>query len=266
MNEVEKGRLTVYIKDNNNDEITKVIRHFNTMVKEIENLMNDIKEKESQKREAELKALQAQINPHFLSNILNTAKLLANAQKADNVESLLTSLIQLLHVSMGKENDLITVRREIEYLKDYLNIQEFRFYNKFQVFFEIEEEILEYKLPKFLLQPILENAIIHGVGPKKGQGIIQIKGFVYDGKIIFTITDNGVGMDRETIDRLLREDKAHEGRGFCGIGLRNVQERIQLYFGPEYGLSIDSSPSYFTTVEITLPILQPKSGLKLGCG
>lgn len=256
MNEVKKGNLAVAVPDENHDEIAEVTRNFNNMVQEIDHLLQDIQKTEALKRDAELKALQAQINPHFLSNILNTAKLLANAQKAENIESLLTSLIQLLHVSMGKENDFITVRKEIEYLQNYLNIQEFRYFNKFQVRFDIEAEILDNQLPKFLLQPILENAIVHGIGPKKGQGIIEVKGFAFAGKMLFAITDDGIGMTQETIDRVLAEDNVSENQ-FCGIGVKNVAERVQLYFGPEYGLRIHSSPNYFTTVEITLPIVGP---------
>ncbi len=253
MNEVKRGNLGVRLSDENPDELGEVTRNFNAMAAEIENLLTDIKNKETQKRNAELKALQAQINPHFLSNVLNTAKLLANAQKAENLESLLTSLIQLLNVSMGKEDDLIAVRKEIQYLKNYLNIQEFRYYHKFQVSFEIEAELLDYKLPKFLLQPILENSIIHGIGQKKGQGIVEVKGFIYEGKMVFTITDDGVGMTRERIDEILRGDGVSLNR-FCGIGIKNVQERIKINYGDGYGLRIDSYPNHFTTVEMTLPI------------
>jgi two-component system sensor histidine kinase YesM len=255
MNEVKKGDLATQITDNNQDEIAEVTRNFNAMIAEIANLLENIKNEETQKRNAELKALQAQINPHFLSNVLNTAKMLAGAQKADNLESLLTSLIKLLHVSMGKEEEFITVRKEIEYLQNYLNIQEFRYYHKYQVSFEIEPGIYENKLPKFLLQPILENSIIHGIGPKKGQGAIEVKGFIYGGKMIFTITDDGVGMTPETIERIFQGRDASEDH-FCGIGIKNVQERIRLYFGNEYGLRIDSSSNQFTMVEICLPLIR----------
>jgi Predicted signal transduction protein with a C-terminal ATPase domain len=255
MHKVKTGDFSIRVIDNHQDEIAEVSRNFNTMIAEIANLLEDIKNKETQKRNAELKALQAQINPHFLSNVLNTAKMLAGAQKAENLESLLTSLIQLLHVSMGKEEEFITVRKEIEYLKNYLNIQEFRYYHKYQVSFEIEPEIYENKLPKFLLQPILENSIIHGIGPKKGQGVIVVKGFTYEGKMLFTITDDGIGMTPETIAKIFQEQRISADR-FCGIGIQNVQERIRLYFGNEYGLRIESSSKHYTVVEITLPIIR----------
>jgi two-component system sensor histidine kinase YesM len=253
MTEVKKGNLGVAVADENRDEIAEVTRDFNAMVTEIRNLLADIQQTEAQKRTAELKALQAQINPHFISNVLNTAKLMANAQKAGNIESLLTSLIQLLQVSMGKEDDFITVGRELEYLRNYLNLQEFRYYDKFQVDLAIEPALLEHKLPKFLLQPILENAIIHGIGPKKGPGVIQVKGFSFAERMIFTITDDGIGMTQEMIARVLSEENV-SGNHFCAIGIKNVQERIRLYFGNDYGLRIESCPNLFTTVEVSLPL------------
>ncbi|HYH02943.1 MAG TPA: sensor histidine kinase [Bacillota bacterium] len=255
MHEVKKGNTAVCVVDEHHDEIAEVIRNFNAMVDELDHLLTDIQNKEQQKREAELQALQAQINPHFLSNILHTAKLLASTQKAANLESLLGSLIQLLQVSMGKEDKFITVRKEIEYLKNYLNLQEFRYYNKFNVTFDFETTIYEYQIPKFLLQPILENAIIHGIGPKHGPGLISVKGFIYQGKLVFTITDDGIGMTQSTIENIMHEANLSHNR-FCGIGIKNVQERIQLSFGPSCGLNITSSPGYCTTVEITLPLLQ----------
>jgi two-component system sensor histidine kinase YesM len=255
MNAVKTGDFSIRVTDNNLDEIAVVTRNFNRMIAEINNLLEDIKNKETQKRDAELKALQAQINPHFLSNVLNTAKMLASAQKAENLESLLTSLIQLLHVSMGKEEEFITVSKEIDYLKNYLNILEFRYYHKYQVNFEIEPEIYENKLPKFLLQPILENSIIHGVGLKKGEGTIVVKGFRYEENMIFTITDDGIGMTPETIDKIFLKQDTSEDH-FNGIGIRNVLERIRLYFGNQYGLRIDSSSNHYTIVEITLPVIR----------
>src|SRR5690554_177591 len=253
MNQVKKGDLSIEMADESSDEIAQVTNNFNEMVKEIKNLLRDIKEKEKQKRKAELKALQAQINPHFISNVLNKARLLAQMQKADNLEGLMTNLIELLRLSMRTDEDLITVREEMKYLRSYINIQQFRYLNKFTVDFEIEDEILGCKIPRFLLQPVLENSISHGIEPKKGPGVIEIKGFSYKERLIFTITDDGVGIPPEKIGRLLDGDKQRENT-YSGIGIRNVQERIKLYFGEEYGLHIDSSLNCFTTVEITLPV------------
>lgn len=258
MNEVKKGNLSISISDKSNDEIGEVTGNFNSMLNEIKNLMDSVKNKEKQKRKAEIKTLQAQINPHFLSNTLNTVKWLAGAQKADNIEAIVTSLIQLLHVSMGKGGDFITMREEIEYIKSYINIQEYRYYDKFKVVFNMEEEILDYKILKFLIQPVVENAIIHGIEPRAQQGLIAIKGFKYDDVLKITVTDNGAGISREKLGTLLTSTEEDKKDNFSGIGINNVHERIQMNFGDQYGLQIESVPNLYTTVELTLPIIIQK--------
>lgn len=252
MNQVEEGNLEVKIEDQAQDELAAASCNFNQMVEELKELLEDVKEKEKQKNNLEFKALQAQINPHFLSNILNTARLLADMQNADNLENFLSSVINLLHLSMNNKEDFITVEKEVEYLKSYLNIQQFRLHNKFDVKFEIEEELMNYKIPRFLLQPVVENSIIHGISAKSGQGLIEIKGFTQNKQVIFTVTDDGTGMTEAEIENLLNEKKINKGQ-FSGIGINNVRERIELYFGREYGIEIESLKGYFTTVKIILP-------------
>ena len=255
MDEVKRGNLSVYLPDKSNDEIGVVTRHFNKMIIEIKNLMENVKNQEKQKRKAEIATLQAQINPHFLSNTLNTVKWLATAQKAENIESIVSSLIQLLHISMGKGEDFITIREEIEYIKSYINIQEYRYYDKFKVAFEIEEDILDYKILKFLVQPVIENSIIHGLKPGIEQGLIVIKGFMYDDVIKIIVTENGVGIPDEKLSTIFTINKEDKKVTFCGIGINNVNDRIKMNFGEKYGLHIESMPNLYTTVELTLPII-----------
>lgn len=256
MNLAKGGNLSVNIKDESKDEIGEVTRNFNVMVYEIKNLMENVKTKEQQKRDAEFKALQAQINPHFLSNTLNTVKWLASIQKAENIESLITSLIQLLHANMGKGGTLVTIYEEIEYIKNYINIQEYRYFNKFVVNYEMEEKILSYKIPKFTLQPVVENALIHGIEPMEGQGVIVIKGFEYNGIVKITITDNGIGITEKKLASLLDYGENTHKHRLSGIGINNVDERIKMYFGEQYGLTIHSIETLYTTVEISFPILK----------
>jgi two-component system, sensor histidine kinase YesM len=256
MNEAKGGNLSVNIKDDSKDEIGEVARNFNVMVNEIKNLMDNVKNKEIQKRDAELKALQAQINPHFLSNTLNTVKWLASIQKADNIENLITSLIQLLHANVGKGEVLVSVREELEYIKNYINIQEYRYFNKFVVNYDIEDKILDYKMPRFTLQPVVENALIHGIEPMEGQGVIVIKGFEYEGLVKVTITDNGLGIPEDKLINILNCDENNNKYRFSGIGINNVNERIKMYFGEQYGLNIHSVQNLYTTVEISIPILR----------
>ncbi|WP_139904473.1 cache domain-containing sensor histidine kinase [Clostridium thermarum] len=256
MNLAKGGDLSVNIKDESKDEIGEVARNFNVMVYEIKNLMENVKSKERQKRDAEFKALQAQINPHFLSNTLNTVKWLANIQRAENIENLITSLIQLLHANMGKGETLVTVNDEIEYIKNYINIQEYRYFNKFVVNYDLEEKILNYRIPKFTLQPVVENALIHGIEPMEGQGVIVIKGYEYNGTVKISITDNGIGISEKKLATLLGKGENVDKRRLSGIGINNVNERIKMYFGEQYGLTINSIEGLYTTVEISFPILK----------
>lgn len=256
MNNVKNGNFVIRIHDNNNDELGVVTTHFNHMVSELRFLIDEVKSKEVSKRLAELKALQAQINPHFLSNTLNTVRSLANLQKADNIASIITSLIQLLHASMGKGSERVTLREEIEYVRNYLNIMAYRYYDKFQVHIEMENDILDCSVLKFILQPIVENAILHGIEPMEGQGLIAIKGYRDGDELRITVTDNGVGIHEQELNRLMSEKPEKANRGLSGIGVWNVDQRIKLYFGEKYGISIQSVPNLYTTVEIMIPAVK----------
>lgn len=255
MQKVKKGDLSVCIKDQSKDELSEVANHFDDMLSEIRSLLEITKLQEKEKRTAELQALQAQINPHFISNTLNSIKWMASIQGADNIEKLIYSLIQMLNVSMGKEDQIVTMEEELEYLKNYIIIQEFRYYDKFKVKFDIEEETLTLKMARFLLQPILENAIIHGIEPIDGQGFIVVKAYIEDDIFKILFTDNGVGFSQQRIDEALC-DKAKKKDSFCGIGISNVNDRIKMLYGERYGLNIQSVPNMFTTVEVSLPILR----------
>jgi len=253
MNNVKIGKWVTRIEDSSSDELGKAATNFNHMVAELKFLIDEVTKKEKLKRAAELKTLQAQINPHFLSNSLNTVRWLANMQKAESISSIMTSLIQLLHACMGKGSVLITIREEIEYVKDYLNIMAYRDYDKFRVHYELEEGILDCRILKFMLQPIVENCLLHGIEPMEGQGLIIIKGYRVGEELKISVTDNGIGMNDNTLNRLMRDASANNKYGLSGIGIRNVDERIKLYFGEKYGIAIQSIPHMYTTVEITLP-------------
>lgn len=252
---VKEGDLSVCMNDQSQDELSEVANHFDDMVSEISSLLELTKQQEKEKRTAELQALQAQINPHFISNTLNSIKWMASIQGVENIEQLIFSLIQMLNVSMGKEDHVVTMEEELEYLKNYIVIQEFRYYDKFKVKFDVEEETLQFKMVRFLLQPILENAIIHGIAPIEGQGFILIKAYTEEDTFKISFTDNGVGFSQERIEEALC-DKSRKKDAFCGIGISNVNDRIKMVYGESYGLNIQSLPNIFTTVEVSLPIVR----------
>lgn len=253
MDEAKKGNLNVMIHDSCKDEIAEVSNNFDNMIEEIRILISNVRENERQKAKEKLRTLQAQINPHFLSNTLNTVKWLAMVQNAKNISNLVTSLIQLLHVSMGKGDDLITIAMEIDYIKNYITIQEYKYCDKFTVQYDIDEEILKCKIPKFTIQPVIENAIIHGIEPMEGQGTISIKGARQDDYIILTVTDNGVGFSQENLKEPIADNFLAVKKQFSGIGIRNVDERIKLLFGDKYGLDIESISNIYTKVKIRIP-------------
>lgn len=251
---VKDGDLSVVIEDQSHDELSEVAHHFDDMIREIMALLETTKIQEKEKRKAELQALQAQINPHFISNTLNSIKWMASIQGAENIEKLIYSLIQMLNASIGKDDKSISLEEELEYLKNYIIIQEFRYYDKFKVKFEVDDETLQYKMLRFLLQPILENAIIHGIEPLEGQGFILIKAYTEGDIFKIIVTDNGVGFSQKRIDEVLQE-QSNKSNVFCGIGISNVNDRIKMVYGEDYGVKIQSFQNMFTTVEISLPII-----------
>lgn len=262
MNNLKKGHFVTRVEDHSTDELGVMTAHFNTMVGNLQSLIEEVKSQEKQKRLAELKALQAQINPHFLSNTLNTVKWMADMQKASNISDIITSLIQLLHGSMGKGGEWTSVRGEIEYVKNYLNIMEYHFANKFRVHFELEEDILDCRILKFVLQPLVENALLHGLQTLDREGWIVVKGYRDGDELILTVTDNGKGMPEDALPESEAKRSARGKSRLSGIGIRNVDNRIKLHFGMHYGVSIKSVPDLFTSAEIVMPVITEEEGLE----
>lgn len=237
------------LEDHNEDEIADVTQSYNDMVDEITKLVEDIHISEQQKSMEKLKVLQAQINPHFISNTLNTIRWMASLQNAENIENLTVSLIQLLHVNMGKVEDLVTLKEEIDYVQSYVNIQSFKYWDKFTVEYDIEEDAGRCLLPPFSIQPIVENAIIHGIEPKAGKGTIWISASRIGNDVICMVKDDGVGFTEENFTLLGESAKKHAS----GIGIKNVDERIKMHFGNEYGIVYESIPGIYTKMQLKLP-------------
>ena len=241
------------ITTNSKDEISSLSNTFNNMVSEIGHLIDQIQV--SQKRESELRfeMLLAQINPHFLFNTLNSIKWMAVVAGANNISSTITSLGRLLEISMNKINDVLSIEEELTNIKSYIQIQQVRYPGRFDVEYAIPEELLHYSTLKLILQPIVENSILHNIEQRDFLQI-QISGQLQENCIILKVRDNGVGMSQDTMSAILKKNSASKkGSVFSGIGVYNVQERIQLAYGMAYGLSYHSDASSFTEVSITLP-------------
>ncbi len=254
MNQVKGGDLSATHIDPYRDEVGMVYNNFNEMVLQLKQQLITIQSTEKQKRKMELKALQAQINPHFLVNTLNSIKCLVAMQNMPNIEELISAFTDLLYQTMSKGDDMITLEQEIQFIKNYITIQSYRYFDKFEVVYDLDEKLLSYKAPRLLLQPIIENAIIHGIAPKEGIGLIKVK--VRDEKedIKITIMDNGVGITEEKVTHILKNTNSHKSKSaFTSIGISNIDSRIKLIYGERYGVYISSTPHLYTIVEVNIP-------------
>ncbi|WP_407271346.1 sensor histidine kinase [Radiobacillus sp. PE A8.2] len=264
MRKAEGGQLDVRYKEQHDDEIGLLGRSFNKMLTQINHLLQLTERHERQKQEAEFRSLQANINPHFLYNTLDTIQWMARKQKAEDVAEVVESLAKLFRIGLSKGRDRIRLAEEIEHIERYLMIQKTRYREKLNFQIEIEEGKQSLYVLKFILQPIVENAIYHGIKERRGAGHIVVKVKEIKGKLSITIQDDGVGMSdeqlggmRQALDEAIpRTENIKETRDKKGYGMLNVQARILLAFGDGYGINIDSKEKVGTIVEILLPILK----------
>ncbi|ULO09040.1 histidine kinase [Paenibacillus sp. 19GGS1-52] len=225
------------------------------MVTRIDELLKAVYAEQDQKRVAELRALQAQINPHFLYNTLDMIKWTALIQKANNAAEMVSLLSRLLRISLGKPEETVTVEEEIEHVQCYLGIQKFRFNYNIETEFEMDDDVRLLQTPKLILQPIVENAMIHAFADQESGGRITISCCKVPGQgVRFEVADNGKGMDPAFARSLLTEPIPGAGKT-GGIGLANVDERIKLICGKMYGIEIQSEPGIGTTIRIMLPLM-----------
>lgn len=264
MHLVSKGNLEASYPVKSRDEVGQMGSTFNHMVVHIRGLMNQIAEEEKQKRLVEIAFLEAQINPHFISNILNNVIWMAKIQHADNIVPLVQSLNSMLQNVMHQEQDMIPLKDEIRYLDNYLRIVEYDGSHDFTVEKDISPETENLLVLRFIMQPILENAIYHGLPEGLcSEGRIRISAHIAEEKLILTIEDNGDGMTEEQIQAVLTE-QVRDRKHFNGIGVPNVRERIRLFFGSEFGLAYESEPGAYTRAVFTLPVIRQEEPEKEG--
>lgn len=253
VNEIEKGNLNAKVDAEGSYEIRHLGQSVQNMAKQIQVLMADIVSEHEKKRKQEFDTLQSQINPHFLYNTLDIIVWMIENEKPDQAVKAVTALARFFRISLSRGKSIITVKDELEHVRNYLMIQHMRFKNRFSYTIEAEDEVLELASLKLMLQPLVENAIYHGMEFMDGDGEIFISAWKEGEDLYLKVSDNGLGMTEEQVARLF-PDTPHTGssRG-SGIGVKNVNERIRLYFGSEYGLSIESEPDEGTVVTIHLP-------------
>lgn len=254
MEAVRKGNLSTRIDISTGDEIEELAKTFNMMMDRIEALMEEIRQRERKRREMEQEILAAQIEPHFLYNSIDSIQYVAHMHHQEEIENVASSLSELLRSVLSNPNEFITLWEEQDYIENYITIERFKYRSNFSLIWEVEEELWEYPIPKLLLQPIVENALIHGITEKGDEGTIHIKVYILGQEVIIKVVDNGKGMDADTISRLLEETERSDKSGFRRIGIANVFNRIRLLYGEAYGGKIDSLKGVFTCVELHLPL------------
>lgn len=253
VNALESGALDAQVAIGGSYEIQHLGTSIQQMAQQIQVLMDDVVAEHESKRKSEFDTLQSQINPHFLYNTLDIIVwMIENEQQSQAVKAV-TALARFFRISLSKGKSIIPVRDELEHVRNYLMIQEMRFKNRFTYDIQAEEEVLELGSLKLMLQPLVENAIYHGMEFMDGDGEIIICAYLEEDSLYFSVSDNGLGMTKERVDSLLTAvNPVISGRG-SGIGVKNVNERIHLYFGEEYGLRIESEPDEGTTIYIRIP-------------
>lgn len=255
--ELEAGREEVDIDVSGPYEIERLGHSIRSMVSTMRHLMDDIIEQEAQKRRSELDVLQSQINPHFLYNTLDSVVWMTENGRTDEAILMVTSLARFFRISLSRGSNIIPIADELEHARHYLTIQKMRYKNKFSAVIAAEDGVEGLYTIKLIVQPILENAIYHGMAYADGDGEITVRARRDGEDVVIEVADNGPGMPEETVERLLDQSyAAAPGTKGLGIGLRNVHQRIRLTFGEEYGLAIHSEPDAGTTVCIRLPVLE----------
>ena len=250
--EIESGNLDVEIVPSGSYEVEHLGKSIKNMLGRIKVLMSDLVAEHNAKRKSEFDTLQSQINPHFLYNTLDIIVWMIENENSDKAVNIVTALAKFFRISLSKGKNIITVKDEVEHVRNYLMIQNMRFKNRFEYSIDVDEKVLSYSSLKLMLQPLVENAIYHGMEFMDGDGEIDVKVFKEDDSLYFTITDNGLGMSEDMVETLLSKDFVPSKKG-SGIGVKNVNERIKLYFGSEYGLKVESEPDEGTKITIHLP-------------
>ncbi len=233
-------------------EIRHLGRTIKSMIRQMRKLTDDMVKEQKAKRKSELDALQSQLNPHFLYNALDSVVWMIEGERYKDAISMVTALAQLFRISLSKGNNIISIHDEIVHARNYLNIQKVRYKNKFTASIDVDPAIENCATIKLIVQPLLENAIYYGVEHMDGEGEITLRGYEKDGDVYISVSDNGMGIPKETLETLLTDKARSRGKG-SGIGLWNVNQRIQIYFKGDYGLIVESELDEGTTVTIHLP-------------
>jgi len=255
MQEVKKGKFTVTMEYNSTDEIGELVHNFRNMVNQLNHLVNETLKAKIRHQSLEMRALQAQIKPHFLYNALSLINSRAILNNQTEIEQITQYLSTFYRTTLNKGKNIIPVKNELDNVYAYINIQLLMHSDSFEVLYHMTDELQSFKMINLLLQPLVENAIIHGIDRRhEPGGRLEIRGFLAENSIIFQIEDNGPGMDAEQLSKILTLDST-------GYGVKNVNSRIQLFYGKEFELQYESCVGKGTTVTLTIPTHCPENEL-----
>lgn len=252
MRKVQNGQFDTHVEVITENEIGSLGRSFNLMTSEIQALMEQNVYEQKQKRKSELKALQAQINPHFLYNTLDSIIWMSEAGENDEVVEMTSALARLLRQSISNDQEEVELEKEIEYVKNYLTIQKMRYKDKLEFFIYVDPRVAHVPIIKLVLQPLVENAIYHGTKYKETKGNLKIYARPVDGRVEIVVADDGIGMDEDVMEHIFDEHRKEQKRN--GVGVPNVQKRLKLQYGSEYGIRYESVKGAGTKAVITIPV------------
>lgn len=255
MQKIENRNLEVRIDDKRRDEYQKVYKGFNKMVIELNSLIKDLTNEKILKKEADIKLLQAQINPHFLYNTLDSIYSISKIKKVDEISQMVAALSKFFRISLSGGKDTVTLREAIDLVLSYLTIQNIRFKGKIDFDINVPEELMQCKVPKLILQPIVENSIYHGIEKRKGAGKLDINAQAKGEIIWIRVEDNGVGIEENELDVLRNSIENENFENSKNFALKNLNRQLKLKYGLKYGVSIESRLGEGTCVTITLPIV-----------
>ena len=240
------------------DETDMLVLGFNRMSSQIEELIHQVEIEQSMKKEAELQALVSQINPHFIYNSLESINSMAVLQGNKNISRMVISLGRLLRISISENKELIPLSTEFEHVRHYMNIQKFRFEDKFEYTFDLPEHLKHYMTQKLIVQPIVENALYYAIEPMENAGYIHVRASEGENEIWIDIIDNGPGFNEDVLKNLwIKEAASMNKYKDSSVGLRNVHERVRIRFGSPFGMMICSSPGFGSIVRIRVPKIIP---------
>ena len=255
MRQVPNGHLNNYIENDSSDEVGELIDNYNYMISKMSVLIDEQYKLGKEVKNAELKALQSQINPHFLYNTLDMINWMAQKNMNKEISLAVKNLAKFYKLSLNKGKDIVTIKDEVEHSKLYVNLQNMRYDNRITLITKLDESLMNCSIPKITFQPIIENSINHGIlGRGIETGSILISGYISQNNLIIQISDDGIGIEKEVLPLILKENNL-QTKG-SGYGLKNINQRIKLLYGESYGLSFTSNYGFGTTVEITLPVIR----------